>query len=410
MRVAAYARVSTVSGQMQHSLNAQTEYYKRLISENEEWQFAGIYSDNGISGTGIKKREGFYRLIKDCEEGKVDRILVKSVSRFARNTVDLLYIVRHLKKINISVYFEEQDIDSMTEEGELMLTLFASIAQAESESLSENTKWAIRKGFQRGVGNTKRRTFGYCWENGKQVIVEEEAKAVKQIFENFLEGISQTKIAERLTKEGFITIHGNIISVSAVSKILRNIIYTGNTIFQKTFIEDPISKRKRINTGELPQYFVHDTHEAIIDMETFKKVQEKLAENKKMKCFPYNHTGKKYPFTMKVVCGCCGRHYTRQLWNTSKNGKKRPTWVCTGKRIEKSRRCDSKNISEETLIEASTAVLGISKFDEDIFSSKVESIIVQGAHELLFCLSNHGDRNGGHLIGYGGLISVPVAQ
>ena len=386
LRVAAYVRVSEETKETQHSLHAQIDFYQRKIHEKAEWELAGIYKDNGISGTDIKRREGFVRLISDCEAGKIDLILVKSVSRFARNTLDLLRIVRHLKQLGIAVRFEEQNIDSLTEEGELLLTLMASVAQAESESISENIKWAIRKAFQKGIGNTKRRTFGYHWVDGTQTVIAEEAKVVERIFRDFLAGDSQTKIARKLTQEGVTSVNGNPISVSAVGDILRNVTYTGNTLLQKTFIQDPISKKKVMNTGELPQYFVQDTHEAIIDMAAFEQVQEKLVRNKEMGCFPYNHTGRKYPFTMKVICGCCGRHYTRQLWNTSAIGKKRPTWVCTGKKAEKYRRCDSKNIPEVKLMEASAKVLGIPEFDEDIFFNKVESITVRGAHELLFCL------------------------
>ena len=386
LRVAAYVRVSEETKEAQHSLHAQIDFYQRKIHEKAEWELAGIYKDNGISGTDIKRREGFVRLISDCEAGKIDLILVKSVSRFARNTLDLLRIVRHLKQLGIAVRFEEQNIDSLTEEGELLLTLMASVAQAESESISENVKWAIRKAFQKGIGNTKRRTFGYHWVDGTQTVIAEEAKVVERIFRDFLAGDSQTKIARKLTQEGVTSVNGNPISVSAVGDILRNVTYTGNTLLQKTFIQDPISKKKVMNTGELPQYFVQDTHEAIIDMAAFEQVQEKLARNKEMGRFPYNHTGRKYPFTMKVICGCCGRHYTRQLWNTSAIGKKRPTWVCTGKKAEKYRRCDSKNIPEVKLMEASAKVLGIPEFDEDIFFDKVESITVRGAHELLFCL------------------------
>lgn len=386
LRVAAYVRVSEETKETQHSLHAQEEFYRRQIHEKAEWELAGIYKDNGISGTDIKRREGFVRLISDCEAGKIDLILVKSVSRFARNTLDLLRIVRYLKRLGISVRFEEQNIDSMTEEGELMLTLMASVAQAESESISENIKWAIHKAFQNGIGNTRRRTLGYEWIDGKLTVIPEEAEVVKRIFANFLAGGSHMKTAEELIGEGITSINGKPISVSAIGNILRNITYTGNTLLQKTFIQDPISKKKVMNTGELPQYFVQDTHEAIIDMDTFEQVQKKLAQNKEMGRFPYNHTGRKYPFTMKVICGCCGRHYTRQLWNTSAIGKKRPTWVCTGKKAEKYRRCGSKNIPEAKLMEASAKVLGVSEFDEDIFFDKVESITVQGVHELLFCL------------------------
>lgn len=387
-KVAAYARISMETELMFHSFSAQVSHYSQLIQSNPNWQYAGVYADRGISGTGTKKRVEFNRMIADCEAGKIDIILVKSVSRFARNTLDLLQTVRHLKELGISVRFEEQNIDSLTEEGELMLTLMASVAQAESESISENARWAIHKAFQNGIGNTRRRTFGYHWVNGKLTVIPEEAEVVKRIFANFLAGGSHMKTAEELTGEGITSINGKPISVSAVGNILRNITYTGNTLLQKTYIQDPISKKKVMNTGELPQYFVQDSHEAIIDMETFERVQEKLARNKEMGRFPYNHTGKKYPFTMKVICGCCGRHYTRQLWNTSEVGRKRPTWVCTGKKAEKYRRCDAKNILEEKLMEASAAVLGIPEFDEDIFFDRVESITVKGKHELIFSMKN----------------------
>ena len=386
LKVAAYVRVSVESVQMHHSLEAQKEYYKQMIDNKPNWEFAGIYADKGISGTRIKQRTGFCEMIRDCEAGKINKILVKSVSRFSRNTVDLLNIVRKLKSQNISVWFEEQKIDSMTEEGELMLTLIVSIAQAESESISENEKWAIRKRFEQGIGNTKRRTFGYKWADDQMVIVPEEAEVVKQIFSDFLGESSYMKIVDRLIEKGITTVNGKLFSTSAISRILRNITYTGNTLLQKTFIQDPISKKKKINKGELPQYFVENTHEAIIEMDTFQKVQEIFAYNKEVGKFPYNRTGKMYPFTKKVICGRCGRHYTRQLWNTSKNGEKCPTWVCTGKKAEKYRRCDSKNIPEAKLMEASAKVLGIPEFDEELFFDKVESITVQGVHELLFCL------------------------
>ena len=384
LKVAAYVRVSVESAQMQHSLQAQKEYYQQMIENESDWKFAGIYADKGISGTRIKQRTGFCEMIKDCEAGKINKILVKSVSRFSRNTVDLLNIVRKLKSQNISVWFEEQKIDSMTEEGELMLTLIVSIAQAESESISENEKWAIRKRFEQGIGNTKRRTFGYKWEDNQMVTIPEEAEVVKQIFSDFLGGSSYMKIVDRLTEKGITTVNGKLFSTSAISRILRNITYTGNTLLQKTFIQDPISKKKKMNKGELPQYFVENTHEAIIEMDTFQKVQEIFAYNKEAGKFPYNRTGKMYPFTKKVICSRCGRHYTRQLWNTSKNGEKCPTWICTGKKAEKHRKCDAKNIKEEKLMKASAEVLGLIEFDEVRFDERVESITVEKDGKLNF--------------------------
>lgn len=383
LKVAAYARVSMESPQMNHSLNAQMEHYRKLIAAQPDWEFAGVYADLGLSGTGTGKRKKFQRLLSDCEAGKIHRILVKSVSRFARNTVDLLEVTRFLKKRQISVWFEEQEMDSLSEEGEFLLTLAASIAQAESESLSENARWAIRKRFQNGQGNTRKRTFGYRWENKKLVVVPEEARAVKQIFSDFLAGKSHSRTAEELNRAGVRSINGRPISVSGISFILRNVTYTGDLLLQKNFIRDPFSKKKVLNTGELPQYLVENDHEAIIDKETFQKVQEKLAENKKQGKFPYNRTGAAYPFTGKIICGRCGRHYTRQLWNAGSN-RKRPTWVCTGKKQGKTVWCESKNLSEEQLMEASAAALGREKFSADLFAEKIEAITVGKNGELFF--------------------------
>lgn len=247
-KVAAYARISMETELMFHSFSAQVSHYSQLIQSNPDWQYAGVYADKGISGTGTKKRAEFNRMIADCEAGKIDIILVKSVSRFARNTLDLLQTVRHLRELGISVRFEEQNIDSLTEEGELMLTLMASVAQAESESISENAKWAIHKAFQQGIGNTRNRVFGYKWVDGKLTVVPEEAEVVKRIFNNFLAGSSHMKTAEELVGEAVTTINGKPISVCSISFILRNITYTGNTLLQKTFVKDPISKKKVLNS------------------------------------------------------------------------------------------------------------------------------------------------------------------
>lgn len=323
-------------------------------------------------------------MLQECDNGTIDRILVKSVSRFARNTVDLLHTVRKLKMQGISVWFEEQQLDSLSQEGEMLLTLIASVAQTESESLSQNIKWAVRAGFQQGKGNTRRRMFGYRWENGEMVVVPSEADIVRRIYTKFLEGVSCKKITEQLNEQGIRSVNGNRMSMSAVSFILRNITYTGNLLLQKTYVQDPLTKKKKINNGELPQYFVENNHEAIITMEIFEKVQKKLEENRKMQKFPYNRTGETYPFTGKIICGICGRHYTRQVWNTAKNGKRSPTWVCTGKKNEKYRWCTAKNISERKLMEACAEMLGTEQFDESLFEQKVDHIVIGGDGKPLF--------------------------
>ena len=381
LRVAAYTRVSADSGQLKHSIQAQADYYAQLIYNHSDhgtsdWINAGIYIDKGVSGMDMRKRTEFNRMLADCDAGKIDRILVKSVSRFARNTLDLLQTVRHLSTLGISIWFEEQRIDSLTQEGELLLTLAASIAQAESESISENAKWAIRKGFREGKGNTRHRTFGYRWTDGVQTVVPEEACVVRRIYAEFLSGVPVSQIAKKLAAEGIQTITGKPFSTSSVSFILRNIIYTGNTLLQKTFVRDPISKKKKINKGELPQYLVEGDHEAIISNPVFEQVQRQLAKNQAERKFPYNHTGQTYPFTGKIICGTCGRHYTRQLWNSGKGGVRRATWVCTGKKNGGKRVCASKNISEEMLVQICTKQLGMEQFDERAFREKVKSIIV----------------------------------
>ena len=388
MNVAVYARVSMDTERMKHSASAQVEYYRKMIAENPEWRCAGIYIDYGISGTGMKNREEFLHLLKDCEEKKVDIILVKSVSRFARNTVDLLATVRKLSAWGISVRFEEQGIDTMTEEGELMLTLLASAAQSESESISENAKWAVRKGFEQGKENTRKRTFGYQWLEGKMQIVPKEAEVVREIYQNYLDGKSHSYTVHELNERGIRSVNGKEMSVTSISYILRNIVYTGQMLLQKTYVLDPFSKKKIINQGELPQYLVEEHHEPIINMETFQCVQERLRKKREEKVFPYNRTGEKYDFTQKIVCGCCGRHYTRQLWKNKE--KECPTWICTGKKYPKEKRCESSNIAEGKIYEACKEVMGMEVFDEKIFDEKVEKIYVIGKDCLKFQLLRGG--------------------
>lgn len=385
-RVAAYARVSLSTTQTLHSAAAQTEHYTQLIQANPAWEFAGIYTDFGISGTQIKKRPGFQRMMAECEAGRIDLILVKSISRFARNTIELLKSVRRLKELGISVYFEEQHIDSLTAEGELMLTLAASIAQAESESISENVKWVIRKNFQQGKANTRRRTFGYRWENKKMEIIPEEAAAVRKIFADFFQGKSRARTADELNSQGIRTVLGNPMSASSVSFILQNITYTGCILLQKTYIQDPITKKKRKNHGQLPRYLVPDHHPAIISMDTFEQVQAQLARNRQLGRFPYNHTNLRYPFSGKITCGCCGRHYTRQLWKNQ--GKERPTWVCTGKKSYGRQACSSQNIMENKLLEICARVLGKPEFDPVLFEKKISGIKVEGRNFLVFSLTD----------------------
>ena len=281
-KVAAYARISMESERMSHSLSAQISYYSSLIQKNPDWQYAGVFADDGISGTGISKRNEFKRMVEAAENGEIDIILTKSIQRFARNTVDLLETVRHLKDIGVEVRFEKEHINSMSGDGELMLTILASFAQEESRSLSENCKWGIRKRFEKGIPNGHFRVYGYRWEDDELVIVPEEAEIVRRIFQNFLDGKSRLETEREFATEGITTREGCRWVDSNIKVVLTNVTYTGNLLLQKEFISDPISKQRRKNKGQLPQYYVEDTHPAIIDKATFDYVQEEIARRKEL--------------------------------------------------------------------------------------------------------------------------------
>lgn len=272
-RAAAYARVSMESERLMHSLSAQVSYYSEYIRENPNWIYAGVYADSGITGTLTDKRSEFNRMIRDCENGKIDIILVKSISRFSRNTVDLLSTVRHLKELGIEVRFEKENINSITADGELMLSILASFAQEESRSISENVKWGTRKRFEQGIPNGRVRVFGYVWQGDTLVIVPTEAETVKRIFNEYLIGKAPRKIARDLNADGITTRAGCKWSDFSIRTILKNITYTGNMLLQKGFVDDPITKRRKRNNGELPRYFAENTHKPIIGKDVFDAVQ-----------------------------------------------------------------------------------------------------------------------------------------
>lgn len=244
-RVAAYARVSMESERLQHSLSAQVSFYSSLIQSNPVWEYVGVYADNGITGTKAKAREEFNRMIADCEAGKIDVILTKSISRFARNTVDLLNTVRRLKELGVSVQFEKERIDSLTEDGELMLTLLASFAQEEVRSLSDNVKWGTRKRFEKGIPNGRFQIYGYRWEGDHLVVHEEEAKIVRLIYDNYMNGLSAETTEKQLAEMGVKSYKGQHFGNTSIRQILGNITYTGNLLFQKEYVMDPISKKKK---------------------------------------------------------------------------------------------------------------------------------------------------------------------
>ena len=272
-RVAAYARVSSGKDAMLHSLAAQVEYYSTYIRRHPGWEYVGVYADEAKTGT-KDSREQFQQLLTDCKAGKIDHIITKSISRMARNTVTLLETVRELKNLGISVYFEEQNINTGTADGELMLSILASYAQEESLSASENQKWRVRQNFENGQP-WRGFMLGYRYKDGQYIVVPEEAEIVRSIYADFLGGKGVTAIMKRLNKEGILTQQGFTWHKSAITRILKNYTYTGNLLLQTKFRENHLTKRTLVNHGQLPQYHATDTHEAIIDIGTYKWRQNK---------------------------------------------------------------------------------------------------------------------------------------
>ena len=270
-RVAAYARVSSGKDAMLHSLSSQISYYSSLIQRNAEWEYAGVYADEAITGTKDRRPE-FQRLLADCRNGKIDIILTKSISRFARNTVTTLQIVRELRDYGVDVHFERENLKSLDPDGEFILTILASFAQEESLTASENQKWKIRKNFSEGVTTTTS-ILGYRIDHGEITVIPEEAAIVRRIFDCYLSGMGLNAIARMLQKDGVPTKHGGRWADKTVRQILSNEKYKGTLLLQKTFSLDHISKKKAVNKGALPQYLVENSHDAIVSPDTSDAVQ-----------------------------------------------------------------------------------------------------------------------------------------
>ena len=345
-RVCAYARVSSGKDAMLHSLSAQISYYQELIQKQPGWKFCGIYADEAMTGT-KENRKKFQEMLEECRKGNIDLIITKSISRFARNTVTLLSTVRELKTLGVDVYFEEQNIHSMSGDGELMLTILASYAQEESLSASENQKWRVRANFKEGKPwNCK--MLGYRYDGEKFVIHPAEAELVRFVFRAYLDGMGRQLIANTLFEQGYKGRDGKPFNRGSVEKILRNYAYTGNLLLQKTYRENHITKRGRKNDGVLPMYHATDTHEAIIPLEMFTQVQEEMARRReKFKGEGYLN---RYPFSQLLVCGVCGKHYVRKTCRTGFR------WMCATYNNKGKKYCDSKMIPEDKLIEMTSNI------------------------------------------------------
>lgn len=372
-KVAAYARVSKASEQLEHSLAAQISYYNELIQRNPEWEFAGVYTDDGITGTSTSKRKGFQQMVADADAGKIDIILTKSISRFARNTVNLLQTVRHLKSIGVSVRFDREHIDSMTADGEVMLTILASFAEAESRNMSQNITWAIRKKFQNGEQNGHPRMLGYEWDGEKYRIVPEEAEQVRRIFREYASG----KSAYEISGMGFIGIEGAEMQPMTVISILDNEFYSGDLLLQKTHRGNKGHSVK--NRGELPKILVKDDHEPIIDEELYEKV---AARRQMEKQYRINNRNEPTIFSGKVFCGRCGSICNRE------EGKGYKIWRCRRQVLQRKKACQACPTWEREFTEGMKA-LGITEFDRIlIFDERVE-FYVPGSKKPLVWQKEH---------------------
>jgi len=366
LNVAAYARVSTDKDEQEDSFARQVEYYTGFIKGNNTWNFVGIYADPGITGTKADARPDFMRMINDCREGKIDRILVKSLSRFARNTIDALMYIRELREKNIGITFESENIDTLTPGGEVLLTILAAMAEQESRTISKNVKWSYQKKFESGIVSLN---TGLLWgynkvgvdEDGGGIyeINEEEAEIVRRIYREYIGGLTPRQIAANLERDEIKTKLGKTKwRYSVIQSILTNEKYTGNAILGKTFKMDVTSAKRCKNEGQAPQYYVESTHPAIIDMETFERVQNEM---KYRSSGDEDTVGQKkyssrYAFSGMLVCGKCGSRYRRHSRKMG-SGKMVASWACANKIVNGADACHSRHIREDILIKTYVAAM-----------------------------------------------------
>ena len=385
LRVAAYCRVSTDDEEQKTSYEAQIGYYTEKINQNPEWQMAGIFADEGISGTQAKKRPEFLKMIRLCRQRKIDIILTKSLSRFARNTVDSLGYIRELRALGIAVISEKENINTLTAESEMLITIMSCFAQAESESISKNVSWGVRQSFKNGnVPMQYARLLGYRkGHDGNAEIIPEEAEVVKEIYRCYLDGMSMNLIADRLNEKGLTTKGGSSpYRKTVVQRILTNEKYTGDALLQKTYVTDCITKKTRKNNGELPMYLVKNHHEPIISRSDFNRVQEEMARRsaKRTIADKLTKTGQgkysaKYALSELLLCGECGEHYRRVTWTAK--GFKEIKWRCVSRIQYGKKKCHSSpTVDEQALHRAIvSAVNEFCTVKDDVAKTLHESII-----------------------------------
>ena len=388
LRVAAYCRVSTDSDEQLSSYNSQVTHYTDLIHKNEDWEFVNVYADFGISGTQTKKRTEFQRMIKDAKNGLIDMIITKSISRFARNTIDTLEHVRDLKENGVAVTFEKENINTLTSNGELLLTILSSLAQGESESISQNTKMGLKMKAKQGemIGFNSCLGYVYDTETGKLILNEEEAETVRFIFKRYVEGVGAHTIARDLEAKGIKTKKGkDNWHDSAVAGIIRNEKYVGDVVMGKTYTVDPISKKRIVNFGEQDRYYIKDHHEPIISRELFNKAQEiREKRSRRTNDGKIKRHSMEYPFSNIMKCKYCGGTIIRRLWTSGKNPKF--VWYChhaakKGKKVCPHSKAIPEEVMEQSFIRAFNALCKDNEKIVDEFLENLSKSLEYREHE-----------------------------
>ena len=375
LRVAAYCRVSTDDEEQLTSYEAQKNYYTDKIMTNKEWTMAGIFADEGITGTSARKRPEFLRMVRQCKQGKIDIVLTKSISRFARNTVDCLNYVRALKELGIAVIFEKENMNTLEIDSEILITMLGAFAQSESESISANVRWGIRQAMKEGKATIQYKyLYGYRkGDDSKPEIIPDQAEVVRKIYDLFLSGTPVRGIQEYLNANSVPNINGESKwARSAIDSILTNEKYCGDVLLQKTYIDDCINKKVKKNTGQLPMYLVQNHHEGIISRETFDAAQAELARrsagkspSKKNAPTGRSRYSSKYALSDRLYCGECGTRYQRCTWR-NRDGSKRIVWRCVSRVDYGSKYChDSPTLDEEPLHRAVLAAINSTVKDKN---------------------------------------------
>ena len=401
LRVAAYARVSTEQDEQESSYEAQVDYYTRYITSNPHWELVGIFADRGITGTNTKNREQFKKMVEMALDGKIDLILTKSISRFARNTVDALQTVRELKAKGVEVIFEKENIHTLDPKCEVLLTIMSSLAQEESRSISENVRWGKAESMRKGnVYMPYGRFLGYRkGPDGRPEIVEEEARIIRAIYELFLDGSSISQIAQTLTDCGVPTPGGNAKwSISTVRSILSNEKYKGEAILQKTYTVDYLTKQVKKNNGEKSRYIVRESHEPIIDPITYERVQRELIRRRTARP---RQAGNNSPFANRLVCGTCGGFYGHKVWRSrGKIAARHDVWYCN-ERYKNEQKCATPTLREEEIKAAFIKVLKKLKRPEQTYTNVLW-------HELVEEVVIHENRRAEFHLADGTHLTVPI--